>query len=933
MTTFQRRPVYAAILALCAHAAGAQTNDNQVTTDTSTAPAESPAQPAVTPAAPTQPAQIQQVTITGLRSSIRSAETIKRDSVQVVDSINAEDIGKFPDRAAGDALQRIAGVQVGRDRGETSQVIIRGLPDVTTTLNGMEYFTGNGRRLQYQDLPVQSIGGLDVYKTATPNQLEGGIAGGIDVRLRQPFDLKGLNVTGYVEDRRQKVTGSSATPTKNNPGIGFSASNRWKTSYGEIGALFDVAFNREHWGFPVQWVDRPVNVHSVDANGVGTRLGDGPPTPLTPDARLGELPNVGGIYNAGDRDRGSIHGAFQWKVNPNLEANVQYLGTGYRARSAVDYILAITTWTPTLTNVQLAPQGGYCNTPEGVICPIQSAYAQAKQFGGPYDWDPYTATSTWGVKEHTTSHFLNVGLNYHDGPWKGSTNFGWTKSTFVNDTVIVDQQIPGASVGVYTYGADGHGGYNSVSTPTSPVALRDPRAFVLRGMVQNWGVSKGEQAQWRGDVSYRMGDGFISGVDAGLRLSTHRASFQGAEGHSDITGDVRANPVDAFGPGFEALVPGLDRLGGPWLTPSRDFLIDQADAVRAFYGAAPGRVAEDPTRAFGQRESTNTVYVAARWKTKAGDIDLSGTVGARYVHVARNLTGNSRIGDVVTPIDVNSSENNFLPSFAAVVGWRENLQSHLSVGKTITRPDFASLNPALSLIPPTVNAPGTGSAGNPNLRPTRSVNTDATLEYYFPKNGYAQIALFHRDINGYLQNMESDEIIGGQTYRVTRPQNSGTGTLRGAEFGIQKFFDFLPAPWSNFGAQFNYTWIDGDNQTLVSPTSTDFRTTALTNVAKKNYNFALLYEGNGITGRLTATHRGSFVEQIAEPRFNMDRIVKAATYVDLSVSYAINKNVSVQFDAINLTHEKYESYLGSPMIPRDIRYNPTTYGLGLRFSL
>jgi iron complex outermembrane receptor protein len=130
--------------------------------------------------------QVQQVQVSGLRSSIRSAEAIKRNADQVVDSINAEDIGKFPDRAAGDALQRIAGVQVGRDRGETSAVIIRGLPDVVTTLDGNEIFTGTGRRLSYQDLPVQSIGGLDVYKSATANQLEGGIAGAINVRLRSP---------------------------------------------------------------------------------------------------------------------------------------------------------------------------------------------------------------------------------------------------------------------------------------------------------------------------------------------------------------------------------------------------------------------------------------------------------------------------------------------------------------------------------------------------------------------------------------------------------------------------------------------------------------------------------------------------------------------------------------------------------------------------
>ncbi|MDN4054020.1 TonB-dependent receptor [Massilia sp. YIM B02763] len=946
MNAFQLRPLHVAAILLCAQAgaacaqdaapAQARNPDNPGAAAPAQPAAQAPGAPAAaTPAAPTQPQQMQQVTVTGLRSSIRTAEAIKRDSIQVVDSINAEDIGKFPDRAAGDALQRIAGVQVGRDRGETSSVIIRGLPDVVTTVNGMEIFTGTGRRLAYQDLPVQAIGGFDVYKTATPNQQEGGIAGGIDVRLRAPFDLKGFNATGYLENRRQKVNGSSATDDKNNPGGGFSLSNRWNTGMGEMGALVDVAFNREHWGYPVQWVDRPDRIFSVSPDGTAVRLGDGDPVaPLRPGDRLGDFSNIGGIYNAGDRDRGSIHGAFQWKVRPNLELTAQYLGTGYRGRSEVDYMIANTTWAPRLSNVVMAPDGDYCNTPEGRICPITSAYAPAAQYdAGAYSYDPYVATSSWGVKEHTVSHFFNLGLQYRDGPWKLSSNVAWTKSTFVNDTMIVDQQVPGASVNGYTYGADGHGGYNAIATPGSANPLRDPSQFVLRGMVQNWGVQKGEQTQWRGDASYRLGDGFFSGIDAGLRLSQRNASYHGAEGHSDFGGAVRPNPVAAFGAGFESLVPGIDRLGGQWLTPSRDYLIDQADSVRGVYGAAAGRVAEDPLRSFDQKETTSTLYAAARWKAKAGDIDLSGTAGARIVHTSRDLQGSSRIGDVISPIDRSTSENNVLPSAAAVIGWRENLQSHLSVGKTINRPDFASLNPALSLVPSTVNAPGTGSSGNPDLRPTKSVNSDATLEYYFQKNGYAQIAVFHRDIDGYLQNMESQEVIDGQTYRVTRPQNSGKGKLKGVELGAQKFFDFLPGVWSNFGVQANYTWIDGENETLLSPTSTQYRKTALTGVAKQNYNVALLYEGNGITGRLTANHRGEYVEQIAEPRFAQDRIVKPATFVDLSLSYEINKHISIQFDAINITKEKYESYLGSEIRPRDIRYNPTTYGLGLRFSL
>ncbi|OON62887.1 hypothetical protein B0920_05500 [Massilia sp. KIM] len=930
MTTLKLRPVCAAIMLLCVHGAHAQTRT------TSDPDIENRNQGAAAPAAaaPAGAAPIQTVQVTGIRSSIRSAEEIKRDAEQVVDSINAEDIGKFPDRAAGDALQRIAGVQVGRDLGETNTVIIRGLPDVVTTLDGNEIFTGTGRRLSYQDLPVQSIGGLDVYKSATAGQLEGGIAGAVNVRLRQPFDFKGYTVSGYAEARRSEVEGSSGHEEKTNPGLGVLASNRWKTGLGEMGFLFDVAWNKERWGYPVQWVDRPDRIFSVGQDGSAIRLNDDQPiAPLRPGDRLGELPNIGGIYNAGDRERGSIHGAFQWKINPELEFSTQYLGTSYRSRSEVDYILNIATWAPRLTNAVLAPEGPYCQTRQGVICPIQSAVAPAAQFGGPYDWDPYTATSTWGVKERTDTHFLNFGLRFRREALTLDSNLAFTRSDFVNDRVIVDQQIPGASSNVYTYGRDGHGGYNTITTPTSANPLRDPNQFVLRGMVQNWGESQGEQVQFRSDATWRLDGGFITALTAGIRLSNREVSFHGGERATDLPAGVRPSPIDAFGPSFQKLVPGLDRLGGPWYTPSRDFLIDNANTVRSFYGVAPGRVPEDPNRLFEQRERNATLHLGARWRADLGPVGVTGHAGARVVKVKRKLEGRNRTGDVVSNVDISTSETDVLPNLSALVTWSERLQSHFSAGKTITRPEFTSLNPSLALIPPTVNAPGTGSGGNPYLEPTESKSIDATLEYYFKDNGYAQVALFHRDIEGYLQNFELAETIGGQNYRVTRPQNSGKGKLKGAEFGIQKFFDFLPGFWSGFGAQFNYTWIDGENETRTSFESGDYRKTDLVGVARQNYNFALLYERGGWTGRLAATRRGKYVEQIAEPRFDQDRIVKASTYVDLSIGYELTRNLSLQFDAINLTKERYESYLGDPIRPRDIRYNPTTYGLSLRYRM
>ncbi|MBB3220201.1 TonB-dependent receptor [Pseudoduganella umbonata] len=960
--TCMRRAVAAAVCAMAAGTAGAQ-QAPATTTPPADQPVAQQADPAAGQAAPatagqpapetsgqSAPAQatgagsatdtatvqggpIATVEVTGIRRSIRSAEQIKRDATQVVDSINAEDIGKFPDRAAGDALQRIAGVQVGRDRGETSTVTIRGLPDVVTTLDGNDIFTGRGRRLSYQDLPVQSIAGLDVYKSATPNQPEGGIAGAVNIRLRAPFDAPGQVTTGYLEARRQEINGSDAARSRYSPGLGVLHSNRWKTGVGEMGVLLDLAYNKEHWGYPVQWVDRPDRIFSVSPDGTAVRLNDDQPVaPLNPGDRLGNLPHVGGIYNAGDRERFSAHGAFQWKINPKLEFTTQYLGMGYRARNEVDYILAIVGWAPRLNGVVLGDRG--CDTPEGQICPILSANAPAAQFGpGAYEWDPYVATSAWGVKERTNTHNLNMSLRFRDGPWDVTSSLAYTHSKFINDTVIVDQQIPNATVNVYTYGADGHGGYNAVTTPTSATPLRDPNAFVLRGMVQNWEESLGKQTQWRTDATYKLGGGFIRAINAGLRLSSRSTGYHSGEVASDLRSAVRPSPVELFGPTFQSLVPGVDRLGGQYYVPSRDFLIDEADRVRVAYGMPAGRVPDDPSRMFEQRERTSTVYLSGRYQATLGGVEISGDAGVRAIHVKRKLEGTSRIGDVITPVDLSASENNYLPSISALVGWRDNLQSHLSAGKTLTRPDFLRLNPALSLIPPTVNAPGTGSAGNPQLAPTKSTNLDATLEYYFPNNGYAQIALFHRDIDGYLQNYTQDEIIDGQRYRVTRPQNSGKGTLKGYEFGTQKFFDFLPGFWSGFGAQYNFTWIDGDNETRLDPNSDVLTKTRLIDVAKKSHNLALLYEGHGLTGRLAATRRGDYVEQIAEPRFLQDRFVKASTYVDLSLSYEITPNISVQFDAINLTKEKYESYVGDPSRPRDIRYTPTTYGVGLRFKL
>src|SRR5262245_5640782 len=70
--------------------------------------------------------KVEEIVVTGIRESLSQALDIKRDSIQLVDAIVAEDIGKFPDNNVVEALQRVPGVQVtDRARGEVGRVAIR----------------------------------------------------------------------------------------------------------------------------------------------------------------------------------------------------------------------------------------------------------------------------------------------------------------------------------------------------------------------------------------------------------------------------------------------------------------------------------------------------------------------------------------------------------------------------------------------------------------------------------------------------------------------------------------------------------------------------------------------------------------------------------------------------------------------------------------
>ena len=192
-----------------------------------------------------EPATGAVVVVSGQRAALQSAQKLKQDSDEVVDSIVAEDIGKLPDRSVTEVLQRIAGVTIDRNMAgdpnrqsvEGSGVSVRGLTYVRSEINGRDAFSaGGGRSLGFSDVAPELMSGVDVYKNPSAEQVEGAIAGLVNLRTAMPFDYKGFKGTVGFSESYSTLREGKPSPTST-----ILLSNRWSTPFGEVGALVDFA--------------------------------------------------------------------------------------------------------------------------------------------------------------------------------------------------------------------------------------------------------------------------------------------------------------------------------------------------------------------------------------------------------------------------------------------------------------------------------------------------------------------------------------------------------------------------------------------------------------------------------------------------------------------------------------------------------------------
>ena len=891
-------------------------------------PTPAPAEVATTPSAAdpnanaavqAEPAQSEEIVVTGLRRSLQSAQNIKRNSDQIVDSIVAEDIGKLPDVTASAALARVTGVQVNRGAGEAANVQIRGLPDISTTYNGREIFTAEGRNVAIQDFPAGAVQALEVYKSSTANLIEGGVGGQVNVRSRRPFDFDGFQLSGSLNgvhfEQSQKLDWNG----------NLLITDRWDTGIGEIGVLVNAAMTNIDFLDSTREVDRYVTPD--------------PGTTAAPGAFAATRPNGQGIfYGSGNRWRPSVNGAIQWRPSSNLEFYVDGLFQGYRAEDHNHWMYV--------------PTGGTGASYSNVVLRDGSNSVQSMTVTGanaPDGYDEYR-------KAKTDTYQLAAGAIWTLDRLKLSADVAYTDSTYTENQANIDyafRSSPVRNVNFDINEGPGGGVFDFLDFNAA-----DPVNYRLRGLYDRVYEAKGDDIQARIDAQYETGIDWLNRVDVGFRYNDRNASRREGFRYQELSSlnlPYGQLPLDIgqYSRGFR-----FDKYQPETVFPAASFdsVFANLRDLRAIAGTVPGSAITtlddpvfNPVQTFTAGERTYAGYGQLRYAFDVG-LPIDGNIGVRGIRTETTVNGTSSTAGVFTPVSQTNKYTDWLPNASLRAHLSDKLQLRLAYTQTRTRPGFTDLNPSTTYgTPPgacTVEGLDAASCrvvntgGNPNLQPLQSDNFDVSLEWYFSRSGSLTGAVFRRDVSNFIFRNDTVQVIPNAPDIVTNiPTNAGKGRIQGAEVGFTSFLDIASLPtWAQgFGLQANYTYLDASTE--LQP---DFRDNLpgqqpFPGVSKHAFNLVGLYEQPQFSARLAYNWRSDFVIDYNNFQSDIVSPTKQDAYgvLDFSATVTPIENVTIAFDALNLLGTPIKTYraydLTGNTYPFQVRYIERVYSLGARF--
>ena len=851
------------------------------------------------------------IVVTGMRKSLQSSRNLKKNSDQIVDAVVASEIGKLPDTAVSDSLARVTGVSVTRDGGEADGVLVRGLPNIATSYNGRDIFTAEGRFVASQDFAAGNVSALEVYKSTTPDQVEGGIAGLINVRGRRPFDFKGLEISGMLNELYADQSKHYA------PNGNLLISDRWNTSAGEFGALLNVSFNELHYIDSKRFLGSFISA-TIDPN-------------LTPDPatdggkRFGDDPGIN--YSEHDRTRPSANAALQWRPNDNTELYADFLYQGYDSKTS-DRNIEFPLWGGSqYSDVKLSTDGSQVESMT-VTNPVR-----------PQGWQAAT-------HDHTDTYQIAVGGKWNNGPWTITTDLASTQSHYLLSVYSWDFAFTSSPTVHINYDADG-----GTDVTLGNFDTTNPNNLKFRGFYDRQLFARGRDVQFRTDAEYRTTISFLPKVRFGVRFVDRKAGFDNGDRYNNVEGLNLTLPNTGLD--IETTQPGFVGDDYPtirsWAAPTYDSIRNNVAAIRTLVGFPAGVPPYNPAAHFTADEKSSAAYGEVNYDFNAG-VPIDGVVGVRVVKTDEAETSSERTSD--------SDYTDVLPSASMRIHLSDKTQIRLAANKTRTRPNFADLNPnyVVNAGQSPVQYDGSiyyrngGGSGNIDLKPYTAKNFDVTFEHYFGSTGIVSADLFNRVVDGFINyhtitikdtdftdNPTPDPNNSGyatdtQNVKISVPYNAAQVTFKGAELQYTSFFDydFLPTWASNFGVQANLTYMETDKE---QP-----------GVSRLSYNLTGMYENGPWSARLAYNARSKWlnvcdtdVSWAGNPGCEYTRGTKR---FDFSGSYKLSDNLSLALDMNNLFAKPLSVYrvynntiagVTGGFYNTQIRTEETVYSVGIRF--
>jgi TonB-dependent receptor len=903
---------------------------------------------------------LEEVVVTGIRASLTEALDIKRESVQIVDAIVAEDIGKFPDNNVVEALQRVSGIQVtDRQSGEIAVVSIRGLTDVTTTINARNIFTASGRSVALADIPASLLKRVDVYKTRSADLLETGIAGQIDIQTQRPFDFTGskvvLSARGIYQEQADKL----------DPNLSALFSDRWDTSRGQVGALLNISYAETHY-----------RDQSVTAGALLPFVTDNPPAGFAPYERifptddrvtedpiwqaglLSGLPFAAGstllingqpteyllsrdaIFSSdftGKRERPAVNLALQWAPTDRSEYLFETFYNGYRNESFNSLLFSFVDWWGNLSADPAADIALYPGT---------NIIKSRNNVGAPYGFTSGDLTTS-----RTDSTVYALGGNWElSDRFKLKSEAVYQTSEFETDFLALRTERVANGINVDFNSRNGLPAFNFTDNPATATVdesdLTDPNQWAMAQLYDNANSRDGDAATFTLDGDYAADWGIVRSVSMGLRYDDRKATEgQRVQDAPACNTGAAACRLTSY-PGLLHVNHGFfdNRSAVPtsWVVADGSYIKDHADEIRTLYRdqVDPALLVGDELQlieSFNVKEKTSTAYLQADFATEIASRKLDGQFGVRYVSVDTDMD----FTDVNTLAQSSAaaSTSKALPSLMLRYAILDNLRVRVAYGETLRRPDFSQLNPNITYVPDSTDIGyGTASGGNPNLRPTESKNYDLGAEWYFAPSSGVFVTLFKREIEGFIVDFRRRVIFEDYPYILDQPDNSSNGELKGVELGTVYFPENLPRLLDGIGVQASFTWLDSSQDVPVTSSVGDVvgtQTGPLFGVSEKSYSVVLAYEKPKFGARLTYEWRDDFLNNYEAALFaNPLGIYRAPEKsMDFQLNYKVSENFRMTLDATNITDEIFQSYYQYPTTDNfGSAIYSRTVALGVRYS-